>query len=53
MPGLGELKFYDVTGEIFKAQDNLDDTKILFADGFLALIDGESRASTALENLET
>ena len=53
MPGLGELKFYDVLGEIFEAQDNLDDTKILFADGFQALIDGASRSSTAIENLET
>ena len=53
MPGLGELKFYDVPGENFKAQDNLDDKKILFEDGFQALIDGASRSSTALENLET
>lgn len=53
MPGLGELKFYDVPGENFKAQDNLDDTKILFIDGFLAFIDGKSRASTALEKFET
>ena len=48
--GLGELKFYDVPGEIFKAQDNLDDTKIVFADGFQALIDGASRSPTAIEN---
>ena len=48
MPGLGELKFYDVPGENFKAQDNLDDTKILFEDGFQALIDGASKSSTAL-----
>ena len=48
-----ELKFYDVPGEIFKAQDNLDDKKILFADCFQVLIDGASISSTALENLET
>ena len=47
------MKFYDVPGEIFKVQDNLDDTKILFEDDFLALIDGASRSSTVLENLET
>ena len=52
MPGLGMISFYDVPGELFKAADKYDETKIFFADGFLALIDGASRASKALEDLK-